>query len=108
MPTARFGLAGAAAPCPGLRHHHMCIYAIGGTPNNGQTLFNTVEAFDIDTAHNQHRSLIGEAGAGGSAGVATRSHACTQAGGPSPGTVSTATLLPEWFTGETPADFWQT
>ncbi|WP_353961755.1 kelch repeat-containing protein [Streptomyces sp. NBC_01619] len=54
LPTARFGLAGAAAPCPDRQRHHNgrrghdCIYAIGGTPDNGETLLNTTEAFDTN------------------------------------------------------------
>jgi Kelch motif len=44
MPTARYGLAGAAAPCTAARHR-TCVYAIDGV--SGGTVLNTVEAFEV-------------------------------------------------------------
>ncbi|MET7618828.1 hypothetical protein [Streptomyces sp. NPDC005408] len=46
MPTARFNLAGVAAPCPDSLHR-TCVYAIGGS-NGGALPLDTVEAFDIE------------------------------------------------------------
>jgi hypothetical protein len=44
LPTARWDLAGASAPCTGARHH-TCVYAIDGF--NGATVLNTVEAYEV-------------------------------------------------------------
>jgi hypothetical protein len=47
LPTARWGLAGATAPCPATRHR-TCVYAMGGSINN-ITGMNTVEAYSPAT-----------------------------------------------------------
>jgi len=44
MPTARYGLAAAAAPCTAARHR-TCVYAIDGV--SGGTVLSTVEAFEV-------------------------------------------------------------
>jgi hypothetical protein len=47
LPTARYDLAGATAPCPGDRHR-VCVYAVGGSTNS-ITGLNTVEAYSPAT-----------------------------------------------------------
>jgi hypothetical protein len=47
LPTARYDLAGATAPCPGAGHR-VCVYAIGGSTNS-ITGLNTVEAYSPAT-----------------------------------------------------------
>jgi hypothetical protein len=48
MPTARDGLAAAAAPCPGGSIAGGCVYAVGGSDSSGAAL-NTVEVYNTFT-----------------------------------------------------------
>jgi hypothetical protein len=82
LPTARSSLAGAAAPCPGVRHR-TCVYAIGGTTNSITSAVNTVEAYSPAT--NTWATLpslpTARSYLAGSAAPcpATRNHACVYA-----------------------------